>query len=127
MKRSAFLFLLAASAVAEDAALTAARTALAENLPLIALQKLANTPASTEASLLRAEAQLAANQPDAALSTLDSLVKAGAPAAELLRAHAFAKKGRWSEARAAYMRALALVQQGPERRYLERRLRELAA
>ena len=34
--------------------------------------------------------------------------------------------GRDREAAAAYTRALALVTQEPERRYLERRLRELA-
>jgi RNA polymerase sigma-70 factor (ECF subfamily) len=35
--------------------------------------------------------------------------------------------GRSAEARAAYERALALTQLGPEKRFLEKRLRELGA
>jgi RNA polymerase sigma-70 factor (ECF subfamily) len=34
--------------------------------------------------------------------------------------------GRTAEARAAYQQALVLTRQEPERRFLERRLRELA-
>ena len=42
------------------------------------------------------------------------------------RADLCRRLGRTAEARAAYERALALTQQEPERRFLERRLRELS-
>ena len=43
------------------------------------------------------------------------------------RAELCRRLGRTAEARASYERALALTQQGPERRFLERKLRELGA
>lgn len=52
---------------------------------------------------------------------------AGYHLAHAAQADMHRRAGSIPEARAAYMRALALVQQGPERRYLERRLRELSA
>lgn len=92
------------SANAADTPLAQARSALAENLPQIALQKLAGAPDSTETAMLRAEAYLASNQPDTALTTLAPLLGSGDPQVALLNAHALARKGRWTEARAAYTR-----------------------
>jgi RNA polymerase sigma-70 factor (ECF subfamily) len=45
--------------------------------------------------------------------------------AHAARADLFRRLGRKAEARAAYQQALALARQGPERRFLERRLSEL--
>ena len=45
--------------------------------------------------------------------------------AHAARADLFRRLGKTAEARAAYQRALALVRQEPERRFLERRLKEL--
>ncbi|MEQ1862657.1 MAG: tetratricopeptide repeat protein [Chthoniobacteraceae bacterium] len=96
-------FSAAGTAAADNALLAEARAALAENLPQIALQKLAATPASPDIVCLRAEAHLAAGQPVAALNALAPIAKTD-PRAALLQAHAFARAGRWSEARTAYTR-----------------------
>ncbi|HEV3015284.1 MAG TPA: tetratricopeptide repeat protein, partial [Actinomycetota bacterium] len=45
--------------------------------------------------------------------------------AHAARADLLRRLGRPDDARAAYRRALDLTRQGPERRFLERRLREL--
>ncbi|HEV2825892.1 MAG TPA: RNA polymerase subunit sigma-24, partial [Actinomycetota bacterium] len=55
-----------------------------------------------------------------AAGELDAYHLAHAARADLLR-----RLGRTDDARAAYRRALELARQGPERRFLERRLREL--
>ncbi|NUP87999.1 MAG: RNA polymerase subunit sigma-24, partial [Burkholderiaceae bacterium] len=47
--------------------------------------------------------------------------------AHAVRADLCRRLGRAEEARAAYRRALELVRQAPERRFLERRLAELPA
>jgi RNA polymerase sigma-70 factor, ECF subfamily len=47
--------------------------------------------------------------------------------AHAVRAELCRRLGRFAEARASYQRALALVRQEPERRFLERRLGELTA
>lgn len=68
--------------------------------------------------------------PPAGLAILDGLLERG----ELQDYHLFhsaraelcRRLGRKDEARAGYQRALSLTQQGPERRFLQRRLRELA-
>lgn len=106
MRLRVLILLIAAPSLAEEPPITAARRALAENLPQIALQKLADAPAGTETTLLRAEAQLAANLPDSALSTLAPL-RDSEPRAALLHAHALTKRGRWQEARAAYTKLAA--------------------
>jgi len=98
------MFSVVGAVAAEPTPLDAARAALAENLPQIALQKLAGAPATPETARLRAEAQLAAGQADAALSTLAPLLAGGDSEIALLHAHALARRGRWSEARAAYTR-----------------------
>jgi outer membrane protein assembly factor BamD (BamD/ComL family) len=55
-----------------------------------------------DATRLLAEAQIALDQPAAALATLDALDD---PTAKLLRAHAFARAGEWEQARDAYAAA----------------------
>ena len=47
------------------------------------------------------------------------------PLAHSARAELCRRLGRTSDARASYERALALTRQGPERRFLERRLQEV--
>jgi RNA polymerase sigma-70 factor (ECF subfamily) len=47
--------------------------------------------------------------------------------AHAARADLCRRLGRWEEAATAYERALELTRQGPERRFLERRLREIRA
>jgi RNA polymerase sigma-70 factor (ECF subfamily) len=69
--------------------------------------------------------------PDAGLQQIDAILERGelkdyhllySAQAELYR-----KTGRKNEARASWERALALAQQDPERRFIERKLRELRA
>jgi len=64
------------------------------------------------------------------LALIDALLARGELAdyhlAHSARADLLRRLGRASDARAAYERALALARQEPERRFLERRLRELA-
>jgi RNA polymerase sigma-70 factor (ECF subfamily) len=80
-------------------------------------------------SLNRAVAVAMANGPDPALALIDSLTAAGdldnyhllhATRADLLR-----RIGSREEAEKSYQRALALVTNDSERRFLERRLREV--
>lgn len=67
--------------------------------------------------------------PAAGLGILDGLVERGELEDYHLlhsaRADLCRRLGRTDEARAGYQRALSLTRQGPERRFLERRLREL--
>jgi RNA polymerase sigma-70 factor (ECF subfamily) len=67
--------------------------------------------------------------PAAGLALVDGLLARGALAdyhlAHAARAELCRRLGRVAEARAAYARALALVRQAPERRFLERRLAAL--
>jgi RNA polymerase sigma-70 factor (ECF subfamily) len=69
--------------------------------------------------------------PAAGLALVDALLAGGAlddyRLAHAARADLCRRLGRTGEARAAYERALALSQQGPERRFLERRLAALPA
>jgi RNA polymerase sigma-70 factor (ECF subfamily) len=66
---------------------------------------------------------------EAGLRLIDAILASGQltsyPFAHSARADLHRRLGHVAEARAAYERALALVQQEPERRFLERRLREL--
>jgi RNA polymerase sigma-70 factor (ECF subfamily) len=61
---------------------------------------------------------------------MDSLLARGELAdyhlAHSARADLLRRLGRLAEARASYERALALARQAPERRFLERRLREVS-
>ncbi len=67
--------------------------------------------------------------PGAGLALIDALLAKGALAeyhlAHSARAELCRRLGRTADARASYERALALARQEPQRRFLERRLREL--
>ena len=82
-------------------------------------------------ALNRAVAVAMSDGPEAGLGLIDPLIADGRLAAFHLahaaRADLCRRAGRFAEARAAYERALALVRQEPERRFLQRRLAELPA
>jgi TolA-binding protein len=107
------LLLLVTGAFADEPALLAsARRALAESAPQIAIQKLDTflgsrslSQAERESAIsLLAEAQLAAGQPDEALTAIAPLGD-GNPKARLLKASALATAGRWIEALALFQAA----------------------
>src|SRR5206468_472821 len=79
--------------------------------------------------LNRAAAVAMRDGPLAGLAIIEALLAAGEIAdyvhAHSARADLCRRLGRIDEARASYQRALALSRQQPERRFLERRLREL--
>lgn len=80
--------------------------------------------------LNRAVAVAMDDTPSAGLALIDAILARGDLAnyhlAHAARADLCRRLGRVAEARAAYERALSLTQQEPERRFLERRLRELS-
>jgi RNA polymerase sigma-70 factor (ECF subfamily) len=80
-------------------------------------------------ALNRAVAVAMRDGPAAGLALIDGILERGELAdyhlAHSARAEFCRRLGRGDEARAAYERALALTRQEPERRFLERRLREL--
>ncbi|MBS0476199.1 MAG: RNA polymerase sigma factor [Proteobacteria bacterium] len=82
-------------------------------------------------ALNRAVAVAMHDGPAAGLAGVDAILARGELAdyhlAHAARADLCRRLGRTEEARAAYRRALALVRQAPERRFLERRLAELPA
>ncbi len=79
--------------------------------------------------LNRAVAVAMRDGPEAGLSLIDTILARGDlegyHLAHAARADLCRRLGRATEARAAYQRALSLTQQGPERRFLERRLADL--
>jgi RNA polymerase sigma-70 factor (ECF subfamily) len=79
--------------------------------------------------LNRAVAVAMRDTPEAGLLLVDALLERGElrdyHLAHAARADLCRRLGRFDEARASYERALALTAQEPERRFLERRLREL--
>lgn len=79
--------------------------------------------------LNRAVAVAMRDGPSAGLTLVDAILARGDlrnyHLAHAARADLYRRVGRTAEARASYERALALSQQEPERRFLERRLREL--
>jgi|SRR5680860_146459 len=79
--------------------------------------------------LNRAAAVAMRDGPAAGLALIDAILARGELAnyhlAHSARADLCRRLGRTGEARAAYERALALMQQEPERRFIERRLEEL--
>jgi RNA polymerase sigma-70 factor (ECF subfamily) len=81
--------------------------------------------------LNRAVAVAMQTGPAAGLALVDAILKGGYLAnyhfAYSVRAELCRRLGRTAEARTAYERALSLAHQEPERRFLERRLAELAA
>jgi RNA polymerase sigma-70 factor, ECF subfamily len=87
--------------------------------------------ASPVVELNRAVALAMRDGPAAGLAVIDGLLAGGAlddyHLAHAARADLCRRLGRTSEAQAAYARALALARQAPERRFLARRIAELAA
>jgi len=79
--------------------------------------------------LNRAVAVAMRDGPEAGLALIDAILERGELTdyylAHSARADLCRRLGRTSDARAAYERALSLTRQEPERRFLERRLREL--
>ena len=79
--------------------------------------------------LNRAVAVAMRDGPAAGLALIDAILARGDLAdyhlAHAARADLCRRLGRTAEARASYERALELAQQEPERRFLERRLKEL--
>jgi RNA polymerase sigma-70 factor (ECF subfamily) len=90
---------------------------------------LARIDPSPVVELNRAVAIAMRDGAEAGLAHIDAILESGAltgyPLAHAARADLHRRLGRLSEARASYERALALSQQEPERRFLEKRLREL--
>jgi RNA polymerase sigma-70 factor (ECF subfamily) len=84
---------------------------------------------SAVVELNRAAAVAMRDGPEAGLALIDSILGRGELAdyylAHSARADLCRRLGRVPEAVAAYERALALTKQGPERRFMERRLAEL--
>jgi len=79
--------------------------------------------------LTRAVAVAMRDGPAAGLALIDAILARGDLAdyhlAHSARADLCRRLGRTAEARASYQRALALAQQEPERRFLERRMANL--
>ncbi|MGH7789480.1 MAG: RNA polymerase sigma factor [Candidatus Binatia bacterium] len=92
---------------------------------------LARVEPSPVVELNRAVAVAMRDGPEAGLALVDALLARGELAdyhlAHSARADLCRRLGRTAQARASYERALALTQQEPERRFLARRLSELAA
>ena len=90
---------------------------------------LARLDPSPVVELNRAVALAMRDGPSAGLLLVDGLLARGELSnyhlVHAVRADMCRRLGRISDARASYERALSLAQQGPERRFLERRLREL--
>jgi len=91
---------------------------------------LARVEPSPVVELNRAVAIAMRDGPAAGLALVDAILARGELSdyrlAHAARADLCRRLGRAAEARASYQRALALTQQEPERRFLERRLAELA-
>ncbi|MGC4016070.1 MAG: RNA polymerase sigma factor [Luteolibacter sp.] len=91
---------------------------------------LAQAEPSPVVELNRAVAVAMRDGPEAGLALIDSLFERGALAdyhlAHAARADLCRRLGRDTEARHSYERALSLARQEPERRFLEKRLQELA-
>src|SRR5579863_10511396 len=79
--------------------------------------------------LNRAVAIAMRDGPQAGLTQIDAVLEDGELAnyylAHSARAELYRRLGRTAEARASYQRALALTQQGPERQFLQDRIRQL--
>ena len=81
---------------------------------------------SAVVELNRAVAVAEADGPEAGLALVDALELDGYRYLHSTRADLLRRLGRTAEARAEYRRALSLTESAPERRFLERRLEELA-
>ena len=84
---------------------------------------------SPVAELNRAVAIAMRDGPEAGLALIDAVLKRGELAnyylAHSVRADMYRRLGRTAEARSSYEKALALTQQGPERQFLQKRIRQL--
>jgi len=91
---------------------------------------LARADSSPVIDLNRAAAIAMRDGPEAGLTIIDGILARGDldgyHLAHSARADLCRRLGRMDEARRAYERALSLARQEPERRFLERRLREIA-
>jgi RNA polymerase sigma-70 factor (ECF subfamily) len=118
----------AAIAAAHAEAPTAEATDWARIVGLYDL--LAKADPSPVVELNRAVAVAMRNGPSAGLALVDDLLDRGQldghHLAHAARADLLRRLGRTADARAAYRRALDLTRQEPERRFIRRRLRELA-
>ncbi len=119
--------LQAAIAGVHAAAPTAAATDWAQMVTLY--DTLARAEPSPVIELNRAVAVAMRDGPQVGLELIDAILARGELAdyhlAHAARADLCRRLGRTAEARTSYQRALALARQEPERRFLERRLREL--
>jgi RNA polymerase sigma-70 factor (ECF subfamily) len=119
----------AAIAAVHAGAPTAAATDWGEIVALYDI--LARADASPVIELNRAVAIAMRDGPAAGLAIVDAILARGDlrdyRPAHAARAELASRLGRTADARASYQRALALAHQEPERRYIERRLAELAA
>jgi RNA polymerase sigma-70 factor (ECF subfamily) len=88
--------------------------------------ELADRTHSPVVQLNHAVAIAQAGSPEVALALVDRLELASYPYFHSTRAELLRRLGRVDEARNAYRRALEVIQSEPERRFLERRLLELA-
>jgi RNA polymerase sigma-70 factor (ECF subfamily) len=108
-----------------------AESAAATDWPQIAAlySQLARVQPSPVVELNRAVAIAMRDGPEAGLTLIDSLLARGELTdyhlAHSARADLCRRLGRTAEARSSYMKALALTQQEPERRFLEERLRTI--
>ena len=118
----------AAIAAAHAQALTAAATDWGQIVSLYTL--LLQAEPSPVIELNRAVAVAMRDGPLAGLKLVDAILKRGDldtyHLAHATRADLCRRLGRTKEARTSYVQALSLTQQEPERRFLERRLSELA-
>jgi RNA polymerase sigma-70 factor (ECF subfamily) len=118
----------AAIAAVHAEARTAAATDWAQIVRLYDM--LVQAAPSPVVELNRAVAVAMRDGPEAGLALIDAVLARGELGsyhlAHSARADLCRRLGRTAEARTAYERALALTQQEPERRFLERRLSELA-
>ena len=117
----------AAIAAVHASALNAAATDWAQIVALYDL--LTRAEPSPVIELNRAVAVAMRDGPTAGLALIDAILGRGALAdyhlAHSARAELCRRLGRAADARASYTRALDLARQEPQRRFLERRLREL--
>jgi RNA polymerase sigma-70 factor, ECF subfamily len=121
--------LQAAIAAAHAQAPTAAATDWAQIAALYDV--LVRADPSPVIELNRAAAVAMRDGPQAGLALIDAILARGDLTdyhlAHSARADLYRRLGRTAEAREAYERALGLAKQEPERRFLERRLRELGS
>ena len=113
----------AVHAEAESAAATDWRRIVALYNQLVRIQP------SPVVYLNRAVAIAMCDGPEAGLAHVEAVLEHGGLAnyylAHSARADLYRRLGRTAEARASYERALALTQQGPERQFLQERIRQL--